>query len=124
ITYADLDNDCDLDLITNNLNDNATNYKNNTSKNLHTNYVKMKLNGENKNTYGIGTKVYIKTSHGQQMQEEYTARGFQSSIDPVMHFGLGTDSIIQSVTVKWLSGKISTLQNIKADTLLLIDEAK
>ena len=122
--YADLDNDGDLDLITNNLNDNATIYKNNTSETVHAHYIRIKLNGENKNTFGIGAKVYVQTSHGKQMQEEYTARGFQSSVDPVMHFGLGTDSIIQSVTVRWLSGKVSIQQNIKADTLLLIDEGK
>ena len=52
-------------------------------------------------------KFMLQTSHARQMQEEYTARGFQSSVDPVMHFGLGADSIIQSITVKWPSGKVS-----------------
>jgi len=122
--YADLDNDGDLDLITNNLDDDATIYQNNISQNTHTNYIRIKLNGENKNTFGIGAKVYVQTLHAKQMQEQYTTRGFQSSIDPVMHFGLGKDSIIQSLTVKWLSGKVSKQQNIKADTLLVLDEGK
>ncbi|MEJ7682953.1 MAG: ASPIC/UnbV domain-containing protein [Segetibacter sp.] len=121
--YADLDNDGDLDLIINNLDDEATLYKNNTSTNNNTNYIKVRLKGEGKNTYGIGAKIYVKTAHIDQMQEEYVTRGFQSSVDPVMHFGLGTDSVIQSLKVKWPGGKISLLHEIKADTLLIIDES-
>jgi len=121
--YADLDNDGDLDLVINNLNDKATIYRNNTSENARSHYIRIKLNGENKNSYGVGAKVYVQTAHGKQMQEEYITRGFQSSVDPVMHIGLGSDSIIQSVTVKWLSGKVSLQQNIKADTLLVINES-
>jgi hypothetical protein len=58
------------------------------------------------------------------MQEEYITRGFQSSVDPVMHIGLGKDSIIQSLTVKWLNGRVSVMHNIKADTMLVIEESK
>ena len=85
--------------------------------------VKIKLNGEaGKNTAGIGAKVYIKTAHNNQMQEQYTSRGFQSSVDPIMHIGLGDDSIIQSIKIKWVGGKESLLENIKADTLLVINQ--
>ena len=77
--------------------------------------------GERKNKFGIGAKVYIKTASGEQMQEQYLSRGFQSSVDPVMHIGLGADSIIQNITVKWPGGKISFLENIKADTTLSIN---
>ncbi len=120
--YADLDNDGALDLVISNLNDFATVYKNNISEDKHAHYVRIKLNGEGKNTAGIGAKVYVKTAHNSQMQEQYTSRGFQSSVDPVMHIGLGDDSIIQSIKIKWVGGKESFLQNIKADTLLVISQ--
>ncbi|MDQ2864129.1 MAG: VCBS repeat-containing protein, partial [Bacteroidota bacterium] len=120
--YADLDNDGDLDLIINNLDDNATIYRNNTSETTHSHYVRIRLKGNNKNTFGIGAKVYVQTAHIHQMQEEYTNRGFQSSVDPVMHIGLGKDSIIQSLKVEWPGGKVSLLQNVKADKLIIIDE--
>ena len=120
--YADLDNDGDLDLVINNLNDKATVYRNNTDKQKTANYVRIKLNGDNKNTAGIGAKVYIKTAVTEQFQEQFVSRGFQSSIDPIMHIGLGKDSIIQSIKVIWPGGKISMLANVKANTLLVIDQ--
>ena len=121
--YADLDNDGDLDLVINNLNEPCTIYKNNTAQNSHSHYIRIRLKGDNKNTYGIGCKVYVDTKNTHQFQEEYTSRGFQSSVDPVMHIGLGGDSIVQSLKVKWPGGKISLLENVKADTLLVINEA-
>lgn len=122
--YADLDNDGDLDLVVNNLNDQATLWQNNTSETRHPHYLKVRLKGEGKNTFGIGAKLYVQTAHGSQMQEEYLSRGFESSIDPVMHFGLGEDSLIQSLTVQWPGGRKSLLQNLKADQLLVIEESK
>jgi len=121
--YADLNNDGNLDLVINNLNDKATIYQNNGNANKKAHYIKIRLKGAGKNTYGIGAKVYVQTAHTNQMQEEYTSRGFQSSVDPVMHIGLGEDSIIQSIKIKWVGGKESLLQNVQADTLLVIDEA-
>jgi len=120
--YADLDNDGDLDIVINNLNDNATIYRNNTQANKGLHFIKIRLTGAAKNTYGIGAKLYIKTAAAEQMQEQYLSRGFQSSVDPIMHIGLGTDSVIQSVMVKWPGGKTSLLKNVKADTVLFINE--
>jgi len=121
--YADLDNDGDLDLVINQLNDVATIYRNNTSEKSHAqHYLRIQLKGSNKNTSGIGAKVYITTVHGSQLQEQYFNRGFQSSVDPVMHFGLGKDSLIQSVKVLWPTGEVSALQNIKGDRLLVVEQ--
>jgi len=120
--YADLNNDGSLDLIINNLNGKATIYRNNANETTPSHYVRIRLKGNNKNTFGIGAKVYVQTTHTHQMQEEYTSRGFQSSVDPIMHIGLGKDSIIQSIKVEWPGGKVSVLQNIKADKLIVIDE--
>jgi len=121
-SYVDLDNDGDLDLVLNNLNGVATIYKNGATETNHFHYLRIRLKGEGHNTYGIGAKVYIKTDHCTQSQEEYLTRGFQSSVDPVLHFGFGRDSIAHSIKVTWPGGKTSSLQNIKTDTLLIIDE--
>ncbi|MEO8413900.1 MAG: VCBS repeat-containing protein [Ginsengibacter sp.] len=119
--YGDLNNDGNLDLVINNLNSTATIYRNNsTHKGAH--YVKIQFRGADKNTLGIGAKVFLKAASTNQFQEHYVNRGFQSSVDPVMHIGLGTDSIIQSLKVVWPGGKISSLTNVRADTLLVIDE--
>ncbi len=122
--YADLDNDGNLDLIINCINDEPIILKNNTKTKGASHYLRIKLNGTGKNTQGIGAKVYINTAHNQQMQEQYLTRGFQSSIDPVMHIGLGEDSVVQTLKVKWQSGKETVLQNVKANQLLVINEAK
>ena len=118
--YADLNNDGSLDLVINNLNDKATIYKNNPVAGAH--YLQIKLNGDNKNTSGIGAKVFTKTAGNTQFQEQYVNRGFQSSVDPVMHIGLGKDSVIQTLKVVWPGGKTSLLTNVKADRLLVINQ--
>lgn len=120
--YTDLDNDGDLDLVVNCINDEPTILQNNNIKNKASHYLRVKLNGSGKNTQGIGAKVYTTTAHRQQFQEQYLTRSFQSSVDPVMHIGLGEDSIVQTLKVRWLSGKETILQNVKADQLLTINE--
>lgn len=122
--YADLDNDGDLDLVINNLNDGATVYRNNTKGKANAHYLRLRLKGAGKNTFGLGAKVEVVAEHGRQTQEEYTSRGFQSSVDPVMHIGLGPDSVVQAVLVRWPSGKQTFLGNVRADTLLVLDEEK
>jgi hypothetical protein len=121
--YADLDNDGDLDLVINNLDKEATIYKNNSTENKRGHYLKIRLEGEQLNTQGIGAKVIVKTTHTTQVQEEYLSRGFQSSVDPVMHIGLGRDSIISELMVKWPGNKTSYLKNLQADTLITIRQA-
>jgi hypothetical protein len=121
--YADLDNDGDLDLVINQLNDVATIYRNNTSEKSHSaHYLRIRLKGSNKNSSGIGAKVSIKTEHGEQFQEQYFNKGFQSSVDPVIHVGLGKDSVVQSVRVLWPTGEVSILDNVKADCLLVVEQ--
>jgi len=121
--YADLDNDGDLDLIINNLNHEATIYKNNSSDNKSMHFLKIRLEGDQQNTQGIGAKVFINTGNNKQVQEEFVTRGFQSSVDPVMHIGLGKDSIVGELTVKWPGGKISRLEKVKTDTLITIQQS-
>src|ERR1700722_3286366 len=120
--YADLDNDGDLDLVINDLNGGVLVYRNNTVGGRDAHYLRIRFKGEGKNMYGIGAKVYIDAAHSHQFQEEYTSRGFQSSVDPVMHIGLGADSVVDSLRVEWPSGKRSVLRKVKADRLLVVEE--
>jgi len=119
--YVDLDNDGDLDLVINTLNDAPILYRNNTSQSHPEHYLRLRLEGSGLNTAGLGAKVYVTTNTDRQMQEQYTSRGFQSSIDPIMHFGLGKDSIA-GIRVIWPAGRITELPAVHADTLLTIRE--
>ncbi|MCW3109455.1 MAG: RNA-binding protein [Segetibacter sp.] len=121
--YADLDNDGDLDLVTNNINQAAFVYQNEAQRQLKHQYLQVKLVGAGKNTEGIGAKVTLYNKGQQQYQEQNTCRGFQSSVSPVLHFGLGSNTLaIDSLRIVWLSGKQQLLQNIKAGQLLTLDE--
>jgi len=115
--YADLDNDGDLDLVTNNLRDFAGVYKNNTNNN----YIKVALKGDSKNKMAIGAKVWVTTEKETQLQELYTTRGFESSVTSQLNFGLGNLNKIKKVSVQWPDGKISEIENPKANQKLEID---
>ncbi|WP_159468191.1 VCBS repeat-containing protein [Dyadobacter sp. 3J3] len=120
--YADLDNDGDLDLVVNNINIPAFIYQNEGSKQLKNHYLKLKLEGEQKNTLGTGAKVSIYQNGQQQYLEQMPTRGYQSSVSPVLHFGLGNSATIDSLKITWLSGKQEKLVNPKADQLLTLSE--
>jgi len=120
--YAGLDNDGDLDLVINNINSVAFVYKNNTTEKRDSNYIKIKLKGANKNTQGVGTKVYVYCNDNTQLVEQMPARGFQSSVSPLLHFGLGAAKITDSIKVEWASGVSQTLYNVKAGERLVVDE--
>ncbi len=121
-SYVDLDNDGDLDLVINCLNSEALLYRNNTLRSDSTHFLRIQFTGEGNNTAGIGARVMISTSHTRQMQEQYLTRGFQSSVDPVMHIGLGSDSVIDHLTVRWPGGRESTFTGLRSDTTLTVSQ--
>ena len=120
--YADLDNDGDLDLIVNNINQPAFIYRNEENKQLKNNYLQVKLQGAQKNTDGIGAKVSIYNKNKQQYLEQMPARGYQSTVSAILHFGLGTDTVIDSINVIWQSGKEQVLKNIKCNQVITLNE--
>ncbi|MHA4810033.1 VCBS repeat-containing protein [Flavitalea flava] len=120
--YADLNNDGALDLVINTLNDGPIIYRNNAAVMHKGHYLRLRFEGDKPNTFGIGAKVIVQTTAGKQYQEQYLSRGFQSSVDPVMHIGCGIDSMIQSLTVIWTTGNRSVMENFRADTLLTLFE--
>jgi enediyne biosynthesis protein E4 len=116
---GDLDNDGDLDLVINNLDDEAFVYEN-TSSSIN-NYLKLKLTGPNGNRDGLGAKVTLHWNGQIQYFENKTVRGYLSSNDPIVHFGLGKTAIIDSITVRWSDSKISMLKDVKANQLLQVN---
>jgi hypothetical protein len=122
--YVDLDNDGDLDLVINNLDGVATIYRNNTAETTRQHYIRIKLKGSGGNTYGIGAKVYVESASTSQFQEQYPNRGYQSSVDPIMHIGLGEDSVIKTIKVEWPGGNTSLIKDVKADSLIVIRQSE
>ncbi len=120
--YADLDNDGDLDLITNNVNQPAFIYENRSDKQLKNNYLEVTLQGFPGNTSGIGAKVIIYTNGKQQYLEQMPSRGFQSSVTPILHFGLGSEKQVDSLRVIWLNGKQQILKHIHSDQFIALHE--
>jgi enediyne biosynthesis protein E4 len=126
-SFVDLDNDGDLDYVTNNLNDKAFICRNNTREQAKdkSNYIRIRLNGKNGNTMGLGAKVELWSMGSYQYAEHFLTRGYASSVDPVMHFGLGKNANVDSVKVTWpATGYVSVIKNIPANQTVDIDEAK
>lgn len=123
--YADLDNDGDLDLITSNVNMPAFVYENRADKIFsERTSISIVLKGESKNTSAIGARVILKAGSQSFYQELNPMRGFMSSVDHKLVFGLGNISIIDSLIVVWPDGdKVTTLTNVKANQTLRLDAA-
>jgi ASPIC and UnbV/FG-GAP-like repeat len=124
--YVDLDNDGDLDMIVNNINDEALVYQNTTrdhkSENDH--YLQVKFAGTDRNINGLGAVAELHYDHGkQQVWENTPYRGYLSSIQDIAHFGLGNIESIDSVIIKWPGGKMQLLKNVKADQLVKVSIA-
>lgn len=115
--YADLDNDGNLDLVVNNVNAPASIYRNRGSGG---HYLTVTLRG---NGGGIGAKVTITHGGTRQVVEAMPTRGFQSSVDPRLHFGLGSATNVDSLTVIWPDRRRQTLTGIRADTTITLSQA-
>ncbi|MCH2083937.1 MAG: VCBS repeat-containing protein [Saprospiraceae bacterium] len=123
-SFADLDNDGDLDLVVNNLNALAWLYENQSEKMTDFNYLKLSLKGEGQNRGAIGSRVSLYTADGQQQTQELTlTRGYLSSVDPILTFGLGTHNRVEKIEVLYPNGKLLTLENISSNQLLVCDIA-
>ncbi|TXE07214.1 hypothetical protein FUA26_13400 [Seonamhaeicola algicola] len=114
VSYADLDNDGDLDVVMNNLGDAASIFKNETDTSKNQKFIKVKLKGAKNNPNGLGAKVTLKTSKGTQYQELTLSRGFQSSVSPVLHFGLG-DASVEQLKVLWPNGNEQVLNALEVN---------
>ena len=117
--YVDLDNDGDLEIVTNNIDDEVTLFENTSSKNSH--FLTLNFKGKETNSLGLGTLVTLKTGNNVQVQELTLSRGFQSSVAPQLHFGLGDTDTVEEIEIEWPDGNIQKLNNVKANQFLTID---
>lgn len=118
--YADFDNDGDLDLVTNNLNEPSTFYQNQSGK--ENSYLRVKLQGfSSHNKFALGSKVIIKGKDGMQMQQLSMTRGFESASEPVIHFGLGKTTEIDTLVIIWPNQQEQVLTHVKANQVLKVN---
>ncbi|UII19899.1 FG-GAP-like repeat-containing protein [Fulvivirga ligni] len=118
--YADLDNDGDLELIVNNIDEEAYIYKNNTSE-QGANYLKVNFKGAKHNSLGIGTKVMVYHAGQVQVGELTLTRGYQSSVEPILYFGLGENTQVDSLIVNWPDGRVQMKKAAGSNQIITFD---
>ena len=121
--YADLDNDGDLDLVVNNINKRAFIFFNNTNQNNRpssSHYICIQLKGDSLNKEGFGAKIFAFNKGDVQMQEQYPVRGYCSSVDQKIIFGLGKHDHLDSLVIVWPGNEKQILKNVIADTTLIL----
>lgn len=114
MAYGDLDNDGDLDVVINNIDSPAFIYNNKANGN----FLKINLEGTDNNRFGIGAKAIIHHNGKMQMTENTVTRGYLSSVEPGMFFGLGKDIKIDKVEVIWPDGKVGIYNDVDANRTL------
>ena len=119
-SYADLDNDGDLDIVISNIDQPAFIYENKSDQMADHNFLKIKLTGPGLNRSGLGARISIKTESGIQMKEHFLARGYLSSVEDGVHFGIGKDPIVETVWVQWPDGNTQIVTDIAANSSLSI----
>lgn len=115
--YADLDNDGDLDLVVNNVNEEAFVMENTLPKG---NSIKIAFEGSPQNKFGMGAKAIVFHKNNRAVQENIATRGFLSAKDNSLNFGVGNDSIIDSIQIVWPGGPHQTLRHIKPNQTLKV----
>ena len=121
--YVDLDNDGDLDLVVCNNNEPVGLYRNHARELQKNNYIKISLQGDDKNRFGIGAKVVVYTDSSTQVQEMYPVRGYQSSVDYQLNFGIGKQQHINKIEVTWNANVVTTVQNPAINSTVKISKA-
>ncbi len=116
--YADFDNDGDLDIVTNNINAPASFYQNKTNEKKR--FLKLKFDFKDKNKFGIGTKVISYHQGIAQYKQLFTSKGFQSSSEPMIHFGYDTITTIDSLKIIWPDNTIQVAENIITNQTLTV----
>ena len=119
--FADLDNDGDLDIIVNNINEKAYIYRNNSESLTNHHFLKFKIKGSEKNTFGVGTRVIVFTAGEKRLAENFQSRGFLSSVPQGIHVGMGNNDHADSILIRWPDNKIEIKYDVPIDQELVID---
>ncbi len=120
--YVDLDNDGDLDIVTNNLDENATILRNNARENTKNNFLQLTFNGPDENRFGVGTTVKVYQENGEVLTRQLVnSRGYLSSVSNKLHFGLGEAIQLHKVEIIWTNGKTQTFTNVEANQHLKVN---
>lgn len=122
--YADFDNDGDLDIVINNINENALLYRNNASERKKGNYIRLKLSSDkNQPLYGARISLYQNDSVRQTYQIANT-RGFMSKSEDIAHFGIGGEEKIKKAIIQWPDGKSTVLTDLDVNKVHEISRSK
>jgi hypothetical protein len=119
--YVDLDNDGDLDYVVNNINEEAFLYRNNSQKFTQNNFLKIKFRGPEQNRNGLGAIVKVYAGGLVQTAENYPYRGYLSTVESGLHFGLGTKTRVDSIIIVWNDQKTETIRNPAVNHTIIAD---
>lgn len=117
---GDLDNDGDLDIVVNNIEGEAFIYRN-KAESTGQHYLKIQLKGPTSNTTGLGAKIRLSYGDELQYHDFKTVRGYLSSVEPIVHFGLGETQVIDQVQVVWPDGKVENQKEVATNQMLRLD---
>jgi hypothetical protein len=118
--FGDYDNDGDIDAYIVNLNDRGVFLRNN--KGNQNNWLTLNLIGTTSNRDGVGSRVKVISGGKVQTAQKKSTTGYLSQNDPRMHFGLAKNEMVERIEIKWPSGKLQVLENIKANQILSVKE--
>ena len=121
--YVDLNNSGALDLVVNNINAPVAIYRNHARDFRKSGYLTIRLRGTGANTAGIGAKVFLVCGGAKQYLEQMPTRGFQSSVDPRLHFGLGDMASVDSLIVVWPDRRFQVLTNVAVNQTLTLSQS-
>ncbi|MHA8061234.1 VCBS repeat-containing protein [Aquirufa beregesia] len=121
--YGDLDNDGDLDLVVNNVNAPLSVYKNKSTEKLKHHFLRVALKGKAKNLNGIGSTVTVYQQGQTKILQQMPNRGFQSSCDHQMVFGLGDQAKIDSLKIVWPDDSYQVIKQVKVDQLIVLNQS-
>lgn len=116
--YADLDNDGDLEVVINNIDHPSMIFENHVADSKMGNFLKVELRGPDKNPGGLGALVQIESDNLKQRHHHTLTRGFQSSVEPIIHFGVGEAATIDRISIAWPDGKTEVIRGLEANQLI------